>query len=64
MRALSGQSGPAGVVILKHSEECGLVPNVGYACIVEVVKTADERRGPAEEGDEFSLVVRDEAAWC
>lgn len=61
MGARGGFAGPVGVVVLEDGEEGGLVADVGYALVVEVVEAAGELGWAAEEGDEGGHVVGDEA---
>jgi hypothetical protein len=49
--AESGESGAPGVVVLVDGEEGGLVADVGYVFVVEVVEAFDEGGGAAESGD-------------
>ena len=48
--ALGREARPAGVVVLEHRQEGGLVADVGDVLVVEVVETADEGLWPTVEG--------------
>lgn len=60
--AVGRQSGPAGVVVLEHGQERGLVSDVCNVTIMQEVEPVHELRWAAVEADQVSLIVWDEEA--
>lgn len=56
----SGLGWSAGIVVLVHGQESGLVPNIRDLIVVHIIQSTDERRWPPQEGDESGHIVWNE----